>query len=812
MRILLWAALAALSAAVVRFGDIAAAQESGVLPSDDVAQALFAAADNAPDAAPSRQNAEGTPVGVAEVSAAIDHAFRGQHLRLEPLEIRRIALNAPASGGKREVIIIEAESEMALTDSAVFLSDQAPDGEESEIDDDAAFDAEAEDAAGLAPDASLPEIFARDSFKLTPIVCPFKGKIKYKPGEVSCGLLSVPENRARPRSRKIQLHYVKLAARQPDKWDAATRGERKKRDDAIIYLTGGPGVHASSYVKRLKDNGARDVRDLYILEQRGIGNSGDFCPLFFNIDPAASNVSDWESYQRSRLGYIEACFAAARARGVDLAGYNSIENARDVHALRLALGIDKWNVWGISYGSILGQAYLKEDPQGIRAAVIEAVVPLIQGAHFQKIGTFLQRDLDLLEKACAENEICAANFPDIDGRLKEAMKAVEASPIEIDAIDAELFPNGKAWFFHDLIGALPFSALYEEKNYATLPAMIDALANMVERKDWSALRVLTAGGPGGFDLEISQGMYNAIACNDNWVGHLRQALEEDQAAYPLFGSLQGDPALADEMVRICKKYGMAPRPAEEYAPVETDIRSLIVVGSMDPVTPPELAKMIVPGFSNGTYVEYAYAGHGPNRSVKCGGEFLTRFFDAPDGKLDTTCPDGMKPPKFTGPLFETQGHLRLVGLAAEDEKKAVLPFLWIGLAGGLLVCGALLYSIAPLARLLNREPAASTHGARALAWATSVAGSAAVIGIGVGAAMTAKAGETLLLVGFLGWTRWFVWAGLAAGILGSLLLLATFRARRQSSMPIGVLTGLLVTGLSGVALAAFLLVWDFAPL
>ena len=200
------------------------------------------------------------------------------------------------------------------------------------------------------------DYFDKDSFKTRTIVCPFKNEVDYEPGDVSCGLLEVPENREKARPRKINLHFVKLAAREPDDWDAEEKGEWRKRDDAVIYLTGGPGAIASYYVGRLKDHGVRDTRDLYILEQRGIGFSDDFCPLYSNFDPAASNTPDWDQYQRAGLDALEACFAAAKASKVDLSGYSTIENARDVEALRRALDIDSWNVWGISYGSVLGQA------------------------------------------------------------------------------------------------------------------------------------------------------------------------------------------------------------------------------------------------------------------------------------------------------------------------------------------------------------------------------------------------------------------------------------------------------------------------
>jgi hypothetical protein len=108
-------------------------------------------------------------------------------------------------------------------------------------------------------------------------VCPFKGRIEYDPGEIECGLLQVPENREDPDSRFIELHFVKLNSTWDDEEeqddDEEDSGlEPGKRDDPVIYLTGGPGAVAEGYVERFKDHGIRKHRDLYILEQRGIAN------------------------------------------------------------------------------------------------------------------------------------------------------------------------------------------------------------------------------------------------------------------------------------------------------------------------------------------------------------------------------------------------------------------------------------------------------------------------------------------------------------------------------------------------------------
>ena len=118
--------------------------------------------------------------------------------------------------------------------------------------------------AAAIEDSTETDYFTRDTYKLTPMVCPFKGDVDYEPEHVSCGLLEVPENREKSRGRKLNLHYVKLHARKPGDWDAEERGEWAKRDDPIIYLTGGPGAKAVGYVKTLcRPWRARCARSLY---------------------------------------------------------------------------------------------------------------------------------------------------------------------------------------------------------------------------------------------------------------------------------------------------------------------------------------------------------------------------------------------------------------------------------------------------------------------------------------------------------------------------------------------------------------------
>lgn len=664
------------------------------------------------------------------------------------------------------------------------------------------------------------DLFARDSYRIDTTVCPFKGEFDYEPGDIECGLLQVPENRDNPGSRFIELHFVKLSSRwgkddEDDKDDDEEKSSVPpgKRDDPVIYLTGGPGVKVTSYVERLKDHSLLNHRDLYILEQRGIGYSEDFCPFYGNRKPALDNVSTFDESLVAAQARKTECAANARAAGVDITGYSTIENARDVKALRRALGIDQWNVWGISYGSILGQAYIKEDPDGILAVVLDAIMPLeIRDSElYWRMAHWYHRDLEMIQEICDSQPDCARRYPDIVGRLRQAIQSVVDHPIEIEVKDTEIFPLGKVYIFQDIVAFLPFIFLYEQANYPAVPSLIYAWADAVERRDKTFFSGIAAAASSGGFADISQGMYDAVFCLDGDEEAQTRAGRKDIQEYPVLGSALGTIESFDRGTGLCLEMGLPQRPAEEYLAVQTSLPTLIVEGAMDPITPPPNAKAILPGFENGTYVEFPYAGHGPSRSVECAGDMLNLFFDKPGESPDLSCVEEMEEPVMWTPMYLTSIAPRLLSLAIEDKKALALPGAWAGLSILVSLIAFLQLTIAPLGRKIDGRTANETAGARPMAWFTSLISLVSIGILGSAVAVTAKTSEMLLLFGLVPWASYGAWAGLAAGVLGLFTVVMVIRAKARFAVPIGTLIGYLLTGFAALGLATFILNWGLSP-
>lgn len=674
-----------------------------------------------------------------------------------------------------------------------------------------------EAASSLLESLPAPTLHNLAEGDIVPVICPFRDTIGYEPGEISCGLLAVRENREAETSRVIQLLYVKIHARGPEDEDGdePDDGEEQAYEplaDPIIYLTGGPGVGVPSYVERFVDHAATETRDVYILQQRGITQSGDFCPLYSLEEPAlnvARNTAEQEEFERRRLAR---CFERALAEGVDLSAYNTVENARDVRALREALGYESWNVWGISYGSHLGQMLTRVDAEGIRALVLDAIVPN-DLENLMRIHRWAARVLEHIVTTCEGDAACARAYPDLEARTYAAIASLQENPVVVTVSDTEVFPGGEVSVGGQAIAFAPFMMMYEQSTYPGLAAVLNAMVRAAERRDETVFTAIALGGGG--DLaggDFSPGMNAAISCNDGYTWQSAQVIAEDMGEVPGLAGLIGSVEGAAASQALCEQYGMGLRDRADYMPVSFDGPSLIVNGAWDPVTPPDLARQIMPGFTNGQYLEVPFAGHGPTRSDECTAEVMVAFFDDPSAELDTSCVETANgEPSFVIAMTSRFVARAIVGV--EEEPESFFAFLaWGGISALLLGIALIVFPVAFVLRRIDRNASANTGGARAASVVAAALGVGGLAVLGYAAWHTSEISPILLIAGFAGPARIGAWAILLGGLAGLAALFLVAGARLSSGrMAIGTLGGIVLTGLAAVSLAIFAAVTDLTP-
>ncbi|MDT5348990.1 MAG: hypothetical protein QOH91_2277 [Mycobacterium sp.] len=177
----------------------------------------------------------------------------------------------------------------------------------------------------------------------------------------SCGYLSVPENRKDPQSRTIRILVARVKAI-----------SKTPRADPIVFLAGGPGGAGTLSAPGVVAGGMNADRDVIFVNQRGTVHTDPHlsCPEMDDFTSRAVHlVFQAASTADQDAGAVAACRKRLAPSGMNLAAYNTRENAADIADLRAKLGIDQWNLYGVSYGTDLAQQLLRDHPEGIRSVV-----------------------------------------------------------------------------------------------------------------------------------------------------------------------------------------------------------------------------------------------------------------------------------------------------------------------------------------------------------------------------------------------------------------------------------------------------------
>lgn len=451
--------------------------------------------------------------------------------------------------------------------------------------------------------------------------------------QVDCATLTVPENRSNPDTNLIELAVFIVRARFQD-----------PRPDPLVYLTGGPGGTTSNIV------GYFDYafgwlgmdRDVILMDQRGTGRSEPSlaCPAYgvANFEAYVGGYSLEEGAQHAADALL-ACHADFVAQGIDMNAYTSAENAADFEDLRLALGIEQWNLYGISYGTRLALTIMRDFPDGVRSAVIDSVVP-VDGDLYLDTPTNGASALDRFFDLCASDAECSSTYPDLEDKFYTVVDRLNTEPLEVEVrrpSDGKYYPavlNGDT-----LVGVMFFN-MYSTNAIRSLPYMIqqayDGFIGLL-RQDFLPAYFAWDG--------IATGMHYSVNCNEEIIFN---TFDEIAAASDAL-----DPRLqffydVDNYITwdICEGWGVAtPNPIEDQ-PVVSEVPTLILVGELDPITPPVWGQLAAQTLPNSTYVEIPNAGHGVTFAFDCPKDLMRWFLDDPTVPLETSCLREIQAPTF----------------------------------------------------------------------------------------------------------------------------------------------------------------------
>jgi pimeloyl-ACP methyl ester carboxylesterase len=441
--------------------------------------------------------------------------------------------------------------------------------------------------------------------------------------EVRCGYLTVPEDRSQPTGRQLRLHVAIFPSTGDD-----------PEPDPVVHLVGGPGGSllddAAAYLSR----GGSEIlrkRDYIMFNQRGTHYAEPFlaCPgrTEFQWELAGQGLA-LEERNQAEVGFLLDCQDDLLSQGINLSAYNSAENAADVNDLRIALGYEQVNLYGISYGSRLALTVMRDYPQGIRSAILDGVLPP-QANLNQDIALNAYRALNAVFEDCEADPGCGQAHPDLESVFQEVVDRFNTNPVTIQFDEGPVTVDGYAFVY------AIFQLLYSPTAIPWIPYIIDEASHgSYPEASIFAVPDRTTRAPG---------MRYSVWCREE------AAFESQDEAFALaaelpsvFGSLFAGAYDWD----VCSSWNAGIADPIENEAVVSDIPALVLSGRYDPVTPPAWGRMAAETLRNSFNYELSITAHGAMRSNSCALEIGLQFLDDPVTEPDVFCLEGLGSPEF----------------------------------------------------------------------------------------------------------------------------------------------------------------------
>ncbi|MGW0826584.1 alpha/beta fold hydrolase [Streptomyces sp. NPDC002845] len=326
----------------------------------------------------------------------------------------------------------------------------------------------------------------------------YEQKIKWSPcGEempkdLRCGKVTVPLDYARPGAGTLDLALARY------------RATGKSRGSVLLNF-GGPGGSGVPQLAYGGDAfmGLTNGYDVVAFDPRGVGRSSPVS-CGEGTDPTLRTPDGGEATSDPRAALRQLRRAAdecAEHSGPVLPHIGTVNTSRDMDVMRAALGDEKLNYLGFSYGTRLGAVYAAQFPENVGRMVLDGVDTLTEplseqglvGAEGQQ--TALEGYLD----ACTEEVTCPFG-QDTRSAREQVVKLVET-------LDEYPVPAGFGQEFsgQDLVGAIS-QALYSEQLW---PALTQALNLLVMDGDTRGVMALAGGGIAAPDTPNAPGTPNA---------------------------------------------------------------------------------------------------------------------------------------------------------------------------------------------------------------------------------------------------------------------------------------------------------------
>jgi pimeloyl-ACP methyl ester carboxylesterase len=449
------------------------------------------------------------------------------------------------------------------------------------------------------------------------------------PASAATRFVTVPLDRSGKVAGKVKLKVMTLPAR-----SGKPRG-------TLFAEAGGPGDGAIEYFTRRSDVLATVRRDwnVVVVDQRGTGGSG--LVSCTGLQTGAS--------------FADAVPACAGQLGAAKSLYTTAASADDIDDVRSALGVKRISIYGLSYGTWLGQTYAKRHPGRLDKLILDSVVsPALQDDPFLTIAfKALPR---ALRATCAAGA-CKGVTADPWADLKALAAKVATASLTGTVIDDQGRPQSRDVSIPLVVNAftnLDLNPGLRAQQPAAVRRAIDGDPNLL-------LRLVDAGNtsPSSPPARFSVGVNTATGCEEKglpWdrttpqaerLAEARRRLEKipESVFVPVPRAL----ILAFGIPATCQYWPNAKADPLERGKLP-DVPTLLLNGTADLRTPLEAAREVAKTLPRSQLIAVPNVGHNTLASTftDCARRALADFLGGAKAKAcGTTAFRAVAPPPTT---------------------------------------------------------------------------------------------------------------------------------------------------------------------
>ena len=214
--------------------------------------------------------------------------------------------------------------------------------------------------------------------------------------------------------------------------------------DPIFYLAGGPGDAATEDARRQQfPYSLSENHDLVFVDQRGTGGSNRV--VIPDDQPDLSRLSPEEMDIQAKAWVAR----VLREIDMDPQFYTTSVAMDDLDEVREALGYDKINVVGYSYGATAAQYYLRQHEAHVRTIALGGG-SLLDIPVFELWAHNSQRALDLIFDRCQADVRCHAAFPNLQAEFEALLARLRTEPVTENFTNSSDQQSGSVTFTADV--------------------------------------------------------------------------------------------------------------------------------------------------------------------------------------------------------------------------------------------------------------------------------------------------------------------------------------------------------------------------